>query len=76
MLETTTYSHVWILLGTLVVAVPAILAIIATLRSRSLRLVRKTLWTVLLLVPVVGVVVWLIVRPTGFTFTRRRVTTP
>lgn len=76
MLETTTYSHVWILLGTLVVAVPAIIAIIATLRSRSLRLVRKTLWTVLLLVPVVGVVVWLIVRPTGFTFRRQRVNTP
>lgn len=75
MLETTNYSHVWVLLATLVVAIPAVLAIIATLRSRSLRLVWKTVWTVLLLVPVVGVAAWLIMRPTGFTFTRRRPST-
>lgn len=71
MLETTSYSHVWILLVTLVVAIPAILAIIATLGSRRLPPVRKVLWTVLLLVPVAGIIAWLLVRPTGFAFTRR-----
>ncbi|OIH92347.1 PLDc N-terminal domain-containing protein [Curtobacterium sp. MCBA15_001] len=74
MLETTNYSHVWVLLATVVVAVPAVLAIISTLRSHMLRLGRKAIWTVLLLVPVIGVIAWLIVRPTGFAFTRQRPT--
>jgi uncharacterized membrane protein len=75
MLENTNYSHVWVLLVTLVLAVPAVLAIIATLRSRSLRLLQKALWAVFLLVPVVGIAAWLVVRPTGSTFTRRWRTT-
>lgn len=68
MMETTSASHVWVLLASVVVAIPALVAIIATVRSRSLRMLWKVIWTVVLLVPVVGVVVWLAVRPTGFTF--------
>lgn len=75
MLENTDYSHVWVLLASLIVAVPAVLAIIATIRSRSLRTGRKAVWTVLLLVPVIGVVAWLVAKPTGFDLTRRRTTT-
>lgn len=72
MLETTSYTHVWLLLASLAIAVPAIIAIVATVRSRRLRVGSKVLWTVLLLIPVAGIAVWLGVRPTGFSFTRKR----
>ena len=72
MLETTSATHVWILLASLAIAVPTLIAIIVTLRSRTLRVGSKVTWTVFLLIPLVGIVAWLAVRPTGFSFTRKR----
>lgn len=66
MLETTTYTHVWVLVATLVVAVPALTAIVATLRSRALNVRNKILWSLSLFVPIVGIASWLVMKPTGF----------
>jgi predicted membrane channel-forming protein YqfA (hemolysin III family) len=74
MLETTSYSHLWVLLLSIVVAVPAV--IIATLRTRALSVVSKVLWTLVLLVPLLGVVFWAIMKPAGPLMQRRRRTEP
>jgi hypothetical protein len=76
MLESTSYSHLWVLLLSIVVAVPAVIAIIATLRTRALSVVSKVLWTLVLLVPLLGVGFWAIMKPAGPLMQRRRRTEP
>ncbi|WP_445337195.1 hypothetical protein [Clavibacter sp. CFBP 8614] len=67
MLENTNYAHLGVLLLVIVALVPAVIAMVATVRSRDLATVVKLLWLLLLTVPLLGIVLWLGVRPTRST---------
>ena len=62
MLETTSLSHVWILILSLAVFVPALVGIVTVLVSRDMSMGSKVVWTFILLVPVLGFVLWLVWR--------------
>jgi energy-coupling factor transporter transmembrane protein EcfT len=64
MFETTTFGHLWILVIVIVAWIPAILALVYTLRSRSITSVEKIAWIVLLVfLPLIGIILWLSIRP-------------
>ena len=58
MLETTSLSHVWILILSVAAFVPASVGIVAVLASRDMSMGSKIVWTFVLLVPVLGFVLW------------------
>lgn len=64
MLETTSLSHVWILILSVAVFVPALVGILTVLVSQEMSIGSKIVWIFILLVPVLGFVLWLVWRMT------------
>lgn len=63
MIDSVSPVHLLVLLASAVALAAAILAIVVTIRSRSLSRTQKIVWTILLIVlPVAGLIAWGIVR--------------
>jgi hypothetical protein len=75
-LENTSYAHLGVLLLVVVTLVPAVIAMVATLRCRDLGVVTTMLWLAVLTLPIVGIVLWLAVKPAGPLTTGGRAGTP
>lgn len=58
MIESTEWTHLWVLLSTLPILILTITAIVATIRSRQLSTGAKIAWVAVLLVPVGGLLLW------------------
>lgn len=58
MLESTNWTHLWVLLATLPILIATVAAIVSTVRSRRLSLGAKVGWILVLLVPLGGLVLW------------------
>ena len=67
MIESTEWTHLWVLLATLPILVLTITAVTATIRSRQLSTGAKVAWIAVLLIPLGGLVLW-----TPFWWSRRR----
>lgn len=63
MIETTSYWHVLVLVVVLAINAAVIWAIVITIRDRKLTAVAKFGWVIdLVLLPVIGLLVWAVVR--------------
>lgn len=63
MLQTTSYSHLIVLIIAVAFLAAVIWAVVVTLKDKRLRVAEKALWAVVLvLVPVVGFGLWLFDR--------------
>lgn len=67
MIESTDWTHLWVLLSTLPILILTIAAIIATIRSHQLSTGAKIAWVAVLLVPIGGLLLW-----TPFWWSRRQ----